>query len=776
MIRFVEPTNSSPKKMNPRTSQPRNKQIIAALALTIAVGAPKTLPASTLVVDPTTGPYTTIQAALNSALAGDTVLVHPGTYRERVSFVSGGNATQPVILQGQEGAVIDGGQNITLNWSAVPAGEISGDPPGVYKAAISGFTPRTLIADGKWITPLDFNRCTTTWQGLFANGTGSHGWDGVRAIWMHHPTNGVIYIRFMGDLNPANMVTSVAPVTTPCIDINGKDYCTVRGLDIRNGYTGVAIANSMGSVVENCKIGPTSFGVYLNAGADRCVIRYNEIKQDPYFGANPWREAAWDSWVAVKSYGYYNTGAVTVGNSKGGHEIYDNYIHDHWDGIESSNNASRLLGDKMHHNYFFTLFDNTVKLSYSQANNELNNNIMEVGRVGTRISNPDPGPLFIYQNIYIENKSDVRIQTGSGGALPLAEVWFYHNTCMSDTSVNLEWDNYPLSHTPNYYFYNNIFWGITCQRPSNYAPVDWHGNFNVYVKANPGERPFPAEWDTLSSSTRLSYWNNGHTQMTAASVDLNSAWLTTGLPGFTNSAERDLSLLSTSVAKDAGMNLSVGQPRSLPGCPTGYFSGSAPDCGALEYGQPMPLLPRIWTRTDVGAVSAAGTFDLNSGVFTVEGSGADISHTQLADEFCYVFQPASGDCEMIARVVSLENTNSWAKGGVMIRESLASGSKHAFMSFAPVSSSGYAFIRRLNTNGTAATNAGAGYSLPYWVKITRVGDTFSAARSTNGTTWYSVGTPQTISMSPDVYIGLAVTSKSDGTPCTAVFDNVKVSP
>ena len=48
------------------------------------------------------------------------------------------------------------------------------------------------------------------------------------------------------------------------------------------------------------------------------------------------------------------------------------------------------------------------------------------------------------------------------------------------------------------------------------------------------------------------------------------------------------------------------------------------------------------------------------------GSGEDIQGT--ADEFRYVYQTATGNCEIKARVTGVGNTNPWAKAGVMIRE------------------------------------------------------------------------------------------------------------
>ncbi|RRJ94747.1 hypothetical protein Ga0100231_010730 [Opitutaceae bacterium TAV4] len=63
-------------------------------------------------------------------------------------------------------------------------------------------------------------------------------------------------------------------------------------------------------------------------------------------------------------------------------------------------------------------------------------------------------------------------------------------------------------------------------------------------------------------------------------------------PGFTNASAGDLSLKNDSPARSAGLDLSTITERKLPDCQPGYFQGERPDIGALQYGEPMPRLPR----------------------------------------------------------------------------------------------------------------------------------------------------------------------------------------
>ena len=53
---------------------------------------------------------------------------------------------------------------------------------------------------------------------------------------------------------------------------------------------------------------------------------------------------------------------------------------------------------------------------------------------------------------------------------------------------------------------------------------------------------------------------------------------------------------------------------------------------------------------------------------------------------------------------------------------------------------------------------------PVWVKLTRVGNDFSAYYSTNGVDWTQVGSTQTIVMSDTLRAGLAVSSLNAESP------------
>jgi hypothetical protein len=147
-----------------------------------------------------------------------------------------------------------------------------------------------------------------------------------------------------------------------------------------------------------------------------------------------------------------------------------------------------------------------------------------------------------------------------------------------------------------------------------------------------------------------------------------------------------------------------------------------------------------------------------------------------ADEFRYVFKRLTGDGSIIARVDSITNTNVWAKGGVMIRETLEPGARHAMVVVTPAS--GVAFQRRLTTDDVSVGTTEAGIVAPHWVKLTRTGDTLTAQHSADGVTWTDVvggATSDTVVMGGTIYVGLALTSHAANVACTAVFSEVQTT-
>jgi fibronectin type 3 domain-containing protein len=198
---------------------------------------------------------------------------------------------------------------------------------------------------------------------------------------------------------------------------------------------------------------------------------------------------------------------------------------------------------------------------------------------------------------------------------------------------------------------------------------------------------------------------------------------------------------------------------------TNAAGDSAPS--AVVTGTTLLPLGSSWQDGDIGNPGLAGSYTLASGLFTVNGGGNDIWGT--SDSFHYVYQSLGGDGSIIARVASEQNTDGWAKAGVMIRETLAANSTYAFMFATP--GNGLDFQYRSPTGAYSGWNGQLPGAAPYWVELIRSGNTFAGYASADGITFTQVGTIN-IPMASSVYIGLALTSHNNGVLNTSTFDNV----
>ena len=209
------------------------------------------------------------------------------------------------------------------------------------------------------------------------------------------------------------------------------------------------------------------------------------------------------------------------------------------------------------------------------------------------------------------------------------------------------------------------------------------------------------------------------------------------------------------------------------GCQVGPAVEDAEGSGAAApaEGAVASALITGWSDADVGTTGAKGSASLAGTTYTVAGAGADSGGS--SDAFHFVWQTLAGDGTVVARVATQQNTNAQAKAGVMIRESTAVGARNAFMAITP--GKGSAFQRRTSTGGTTSSTSLGTMVAPYWVRLVRAGNVFTASVSPDGTTWTTVGSA-TVAMATSALAGLAVTSHKAGTLSTATFTNVAVTP
>jgi hypothetical protein len=225
---------------------------------------------------------------------------------------------------------------------------------------------------------------------------------------------------------------------------------------------------------------------------------------------------------------------------------------------------------------------------------------------------------------------------------------------------------------------------------------------------------------------------------------------------------------------------SVVRPDSTQSMPLGYDNSNSPFNSEAERTWESP---QNWTLNNskilslqvYGHKTAPATVAVTEtgGKMSLTGSGADIWGT--SDEFTFAYKTLSGDGSLIAKVVSNgTGVDTWAKGGVMIRDSLEGRSASAQMVMTGGAGNGAAFQDRSlpGENMTVNVQAASALTLPYWVKIERVGDTITGSLSSDGTAW-TVQNSVDIVMTAPVYIGLCVTSHHAGEDRTFQFEGIK---
>ena len=182
--------------------------------------------------------------------------------------------------------------------------------------------------------------------------------------------------------------------------------------------------------------------------------------------------------------------------------------------------------------------------------------------------------------------------------------------------------------------------------------------------------------------------------------------------------------------------------------------------------------------------SAAGTYFGQSGdALGIATAGADVwgSGGQHDDAFGAIYQAGAvtGGGTVAARVDSVNDTNAWAKSGVMIRNDMTK----------PGSSAGYAIVAVTRGNGVVfswdadgdgyldtQTQVRADTSRPVWVQLTRKGSTFSGAYSYDGANWVSIGSAVTLPGTASTQdAGVFSTSHDASQSAINVFDGLHVT-
>jgi poly(3-hydroxybutyrate) depolymerase len=205
-----------------------------------------------------------------------------------------------------------------------------------------------------------------------------------------------------------------------------------------------------------------------------------------------------------------------------------------------------------------------------------------------------------------------------------------------------------------------------------------------------------------------------------------------------------------------------------------YYDNNA---GISEVTRPLDA---DWTQDDVNALSlrfkgfsgvSGGYTENPDGTYTVRGRGRDIF--DVADQCHFVYKEISGKATIIARIDSIENTDPWAKAGIMIRDTLEPDATNAALIMTP-ERSGRFQMRTSAGNYTEILPLDEYVTAPYWVKLElSAGKLLKAYYGEDSENMTRLLTQ--VTMPAPVYVGLAVTSRNSDELCEAEFSNVTLT-
>lgn len=180
-------------------------------------------------------------------------------------------------------------------------------------------------------------------------------------------------------------------------------------------------------------------------------------------------------------------------------------------------------------------------------------------------------------------------------------------------------------------------------------------------------------------------------------------------------------------------------------------------------------LPEPWQSDDVGSVRLPGRARFASGRFHVKAAGTNLWGD--SDSFHFVFQTVQDTTEIVARVTQLQLTDPWARAGVMMRESLAAGSRHVFLGVTAARGGVLQWRDRLGEE--TGVRLERGIFVPCWLKLKREADVFTALSSPNGKQWRVVEKIH-LNAARELYVGLGVVGVREQTH--SVFEQVEQGP
>lgn len=181
----------------------------------------------------------------------------------------------------------------------------------------------------------------------------------------------------------------------------------------------------------------------------------------------------------------------------------------------------------------------------------------------------------------------------------------------------------------------------------------------------------------------------------------------------------------------------------------------------------VPPVADAFSSVDIGSAPAGSTTVVTPGAdYNVTGGGFDVFGS--SDSFRFVHKLLTGDFDVRVRVTSLTGpAGQVPQAGLMARAGLDAGAANVAVRF-DTNNSVLAKWRATASGSTAVGVRALNLTAP-WVRITRVGNTFTTFYSTDGVNYVAAASAVTLNLPSTLNVGMWVLSKSDSNTASAQF-------
>lgn len=194
------------------------------------------------------------------------------------------------------------------------------------------------------------------------------------------------------------------------------------------------------------------------------------------------------------------------------------------------------------------------------------------------------------------------------------------------------------------------------------------------------------------------------------------------------------------------------------------------------------FISKTWSVDEINHTNA-GIFNRGKAIpsrslsyFSLVGEG-EIDGNYITDKLTYANVPVEDNCLLKMKMDTLivPSTTNFARAGLMMRESTATGAKYAMMSVREYNGNFYMqYISRSADNTKLSVGATSGIiTFPIYIKLVREGNNFASYYSSDDIIWTEIYS-HSLSLNSSLIAGVAITSQASGVTSTVRGDELLI--